>query len=77
MPQNPLILRAVAFGTACVLALLTGMLLAGLVEARSKAGLSAALAEESLDFVSLDTDGLLISMTGTAPTRPRALLRWQ
>ncbi len=67
MPHNPFILRLAAVATACLLALCSSILLAGLVEARSKTGVRAALAEHGLDFVSLDTDGLLITMTGTAP----------
>ncbi len=67
MLRNPIILRLTAFVTACTVALGSSALLAGLVEARSKAGLTSALLEERLNFVSLDTDGLLITMTGTAP----------
>lgn len=67
MSKNPLVLRAAAFAVASLLALLSAGLLAGLVESRSKAELTHALEAQGLSFVSLDTDGLLITMSGIAP----------
>lgn len=67
MFKNRLILRLAAFVLATTLALVSAVALVSLVESRSKAELSAALQAEGLRFVTLETDGLLIAMTGTAP----------
>jgi len=62
-----LILRFFALLLAAGTAAGVAIVLVDIVEKRSASELGTALAEEGLDFVTLSTDGLLVSMSGTAP----------
>ncbi len=74
VPQN--LIAVAAFVGACLLSLLTSYLLAVVIETRSAAAVNSALMAEGVTWASVEPDGLLVRLRGTAPneaTRFRAV----
>lgn len=61
-------IAALAFLTAAVLALMIGAGLARLVESRSAEVVRTRMLTEGFSWAHVSTDGLIVTMTGTAPT---------
>lgn len=68
MRLKPAILTAIAFACAAMLSLLMAMAVGGALESRSQRHVTRALAAAGLDWASASADGLIVTLTGTAPT---------
>lgn len=76
MSNKPLLYSVAAFVLAALLALGAAMAMTSLVEYRNTAALHAAMGEAGLGWVSIQPDGLNVTLAGTAPdesARIRAL----
>lgn len=65
--SRPLIIKAIAVAVAAVLCVGAASVAASLVENRSVAELKGALTAQPMQFVEIDADGLLVTLSGTAP----------
>lgn len=65
--SRPLIIKAIALAVAAVLCVGAASVAASLVENRSVAELKGALTAQPMQFVEIDADGLLVTLSGTAP----------
>ena len=68
MRHSPFLLTFAAFVGAGALAIGTASLAARGIEERSEKAVRSELLREGLDFARVEADGLLLTMTGTAPT---------
>ena len=68
MRRSPLLLTLAAFAAAGALALGAASLAAAGVEDRAEAAVRGELLRDGLDFAHVAADGLVLTMTGTAPT---------
>lgn len=70
-PRRPLTagtIAAIAFAGAAVLALVISYLLAQLVENRTAAAIRTRMLAAGYTWASVETDGLIVTLSGTAPT---------
>lgn len=67
MPFRRFLLSLAAFAVAALLAVLTAALAAGAIEDRSRASVAGRLAEAGMSWVTVETDGLQVRLTGVAP----------
>jgi OOP family OmpA-OmpF porin len=65
--SRPLVIMVIALAVAAALCVGVASVAADLVEKRSVAELEGALSAQPLQFVEIDADGLLVTMSGTAP----------
>ncbi len=65
--SRPLVIRGIALLLAAVLSVLAASVAASLVERRSVSELESALTGQALEFVEIEADGLLVTLSGTAP----------
>ncbi len=65
--SRPLIIQVIALAVAAVLCVGAASVAASLVERRSVSELESALSAQALQFVDINADGLLVTLSGTAP----------
>lgn len=68
MRLKPAVLTAAAFAFAAAFSLSMAMFVGGALESRSQRHVTRALTAAGLDWASASADGLLVTLTGTAPT---------
>ncbi|PQO24867.1 hypothetical protein C2I36_00675 [Rhodobacteraceae bacterium WD3A24] len=68
MRHTQALIALAAFATAGLLAVLAAIWAAGAVERHSAASVSESLTEAGNDWAEIDVDGLLVTLTGTAPS---------
>lgn len=68
MRLSPVLLTVAAFLSAAALSLLMALVVAGALESRSQRHVTRALTAAGLDWASASADGLLVTLSGTAPT---------
>ncbi len=73
MPRLTPYLPWAVFAGAALLSLLAAALLGGTVEQQTRADLEAAFVQERMTWVEVETDGLRVHLSGTAPDEPARL----
>ncbi|WP_323040860.1 OmpA family protein [Gemmobacter sp.] len=68
MRLTPAILTVASFACAALLSFLMALAVGGALESRSQRHVTRALVANGLDWASASADGLLVTLTGTAPT---------
>lgn len=73
MPRLSRLLPWAVFAAAAATALVSATLLAGTLERQTRDDLHAAFAAAQMDWVEVETDGLRVHLSGTAPDEPARL----
>lgn len=68
MPSKATLLALATFSAAALLAFIGALWAAGVIENQSRQQVVAALAEGGHDWAVVETDGLLVTLSGTSPT---------
>ncbi len=68
MRLNPILLTLSAFVSAAALSILMALFVGNALESRSERHVKRALVAEGLDWTAVSADGLIVTLTGTAPT---------
>lgn len=68
MRQAPVLISAAAFALAAVIALMGAVFAANSLERRATAEINRELTIEGITWATVQADGLLVTLTGTAPT---------